>query len=269
MIAIAPSHKSQLKNYTSWLEKLEVPYRVLQPGDVVYDKCSMLILTGGPDMGKESSRDNNDIEWFKQSYGRIPVLGICRGLQLANVVLGGILHEDLPDLPVKHTSNKKEISGEPNPLLESSYHEIEYCGRKIKVNSRHHQGIKILADGLTPIGFCEDGLIEANTGDNSLFVQWHPERPEVWGTEAEKIVSDWIKEKVKDRVDFQRRALLELERYYVQKGFSVVSEERIMKSINENYTSDFLHQLVLRFPESVKHVTDKKGKTAIKFLRSL
>lgn len=266
-IAVAPAHRSQLKNYTSWLEKHNLPYRVLNTGDIIDEKYSMLILTGGADVGKqgEELRDTNDIGWFKQSYGKIPVLGICRGFQLANVVLGGILHTDLSDTPVKHTSSKKEIAGEPNPLLESSYHDIVYESKKLRVNSRHHQGINVIAEGLIPVAYCEDDkLIEMATGNNSVFVQWHPEREEIWGTEAETMISEWIKGHIKERIDVQRTALSNIASYFKSKGFSVVSEERIKKSINESYDSYFLTSLIERYPVLLKRVTDKKGKPAIR-----
>lgn len=269
MIALAPSHKAQLRNYTSWLEKLKLPYYLLSTGDVIDERFSMLILCGGPDVGKkgEELRDSNDIGWFKQAYGKIPVLGICRGLQLANVVLGGILHEDLPNVPIKHSTNKRQVAGEPTRLVESSFHDIIYEGKKIKVNSRHHQGIKVIAEGLNVLAKCEDdGLIEMVSGNNSLFVQWHPEREDVWGTEAEQIVSNWVKDRVKPGIDFHKTALMNLGRYYDDKGFSVVSEYRIAKNINENYTSSFLSQIALKFPENVKKVTDRKGRKAIKLI---
>jgi putative glutamine amidotransferase len=133
--------------------------------------------------------------WTREALGKIPVLGICRGLQLVNVVLGGTLHDDLPSDPIKHTSNKKEVAGEPKPLMESSFHDIYFeDGTVLRVNSRHHQGIKDLAEGLRVLASCkEDSLPEMVEGENLLMVQWHPEREDVWGTRAEEIVYEWIK----------------------------------------------------------------------------
>lgn len=267
MIALAPAHRSQLVNYTSWLEKLEIPYNILTPNDNIDEKYSMLLLCGGPDVGKkgEEQRDTNDIKWFNQAYGKIPVLGVCRGLQLANVVLGGALHQDLDETLIKHTPNKVQTAGEPNPLMESSFHDILYDGRKIRVNSRHHQGISVLAEGLTVLATCEeDGLIEMTSGNNALFVQWHPERPDVWGTEAEQMVTKWVKERVTDKIDYQKTAIANLGHYYDSKKFTIVSEERIKKSINESYDSNFLTSLIQRFPHTVKRVTDKNGRSAIR-----
>lgn len=193
MIALAPSHKSQLNNYTSWLEKIGVPYHILNENDIVSD-FSMLILCGGPDIGDNIKRDQIETKWFNEAYGKIPVLGICRGMQLANVCLGGTLHQDLPINPVKH--NTLILEGVKASLLESSFHYVELIemGFGFKVNSRHHQSVNILAEGLKATAYCkEDNIVEMAEGKNSLFVQWHPEREDVWGTGAEIIVSDWVK----------------------------------------------------------------------------
>jgi putative glutamine amidotransferase len=194
MIGLAASHENQMVNYTNWLTKRGLPFKILRRGDSV-EGIKLLILCGGPDVGQDTERDETERLWFEQCYSKIPVLGICRGLQISNVILGGTLHEDLSCEKVKHTYNKKEVENEPNPIFESSYHDIVFNdGKIIKVNSRHHQGIKDLAPGLVPVAFCsEDNLMEMVSGDKSLFVQWHPERPDVWGTEAEEIVFNWLK----------------------------------------------------------------------------
>ena len=260
MIAVAPSHKAQLSNYTSWLEKRGFSYFLLKEGDTLKG-CTMLLLCGGPDVGSAETRDRLEFQWFKEAYGKIPVLGICRGLQLSNVALGGTLYEDL-QTSVKHTSNKIQIAGEPSPLLESSWHDVVLGDRELKVNSRHHQGIKDLAPGLKPLALCkDDGLVEMAEGDKALFVQWHPERPDVWGSEAESIVYEWV------RRNYTEISPLEKIRSYARsKNFTVVSNERIRKSIDSSYTDTFLSQLVNENSSCLKHVTDKNMQKAIKIL---
>ena len=261
MIGIAPSHIKQLGNYTSWLSKRGFLYKVLKSGDNL-NGCKALLLCGGPDVGKNIERDDLEKRWFSEAYGKIPVLGICRGLQISNVILGGTLHEDLPEDKVKHTSNKKQIAGEPEPLLESSWHDIIIDGKKIRVNSRHHQGIKDLAPGLKPLAVCaEDDLLEMVSGEKSLFVQWHPERPDVWGTEAEEVVFNWLKEQVETA-----EPLEQIFSYMNLKNFTVVSNERIRKSINENFTEEFLEKLVENNSRKIKFVKDKHGRRAVKKL---
>ena len=197
MVGIVPAHESQFSNYTNWLLKRNITFKILKPEDHI-DDCRVLILCGGPDVGTDLKRDDLEKMWFSRAYGKIAILGICRGLQISNVILGGTLHEDLSEELVKHTTNKLEMANEPKPLLESSFHDIVFSnGKRIKVNSRHHQGIKDLAPSLNPVARCtEDGLLEMVEGQNCLFVQWHPERPDVWGTDAEQVVFNWLKKYV-------------------------------------------------------------------------
>lgn len=261
MIAVAPSHPAQLQNYTSWLEKRGFSYRLLKERDNV-DGYSVLLLCGGPDVGSAGKRDILERDWFRAAYGKIPVLGICRGLQLCNLVLGGTLHEDLSDEVVKHSSNRVDIAGEPKPLLESSWHDVELIdGRKIRVNSRHHQGIKDLAPGLSVLATCEDGIIEMAEGDMSLFVQWHPERSDVWGTEAETIVYEWLKRHCSTSSPSDK-----IFSYMKSKGFTVISNDRVRKSIDSSYDDDFLRMLILENALTMKRVTDKFGRLAIKMI---
>jgi GMP synthase-like glutamine amidotransferase len=262
MIALAPSHKAQMENYTSWLEKRGFSYRILREGDTL-EGCSLLMLCGGPDVGSAGKRDQLEMRWFNLAKDKMPIVGICRGLQLSNVIMGGTLYEDLSDEPVKHTTNRIEIAGEPSPLLESSWHDVVFeDGKKIRVNSRHHQGIKELAPGLKPLAVCtEDGLVEIAEGENCLFVQWHPERPDVWGTEAESIVYEWLKKRYIESSPVEK-----IRSYAKSKGFTVVSNDRIRKNIGTEFSENFLTQLVKENSSSLKFVTDKQGRKAIKIL---
>lgn len=200
MIAIAPPNIKELHNYLTWLDSIGVSYKILQPNEIINECYDMLLLCGGPDIGKKGKeeRDKQDINWFKQAYGKISILGICRGLQLANIVLGGTLYENINEDKIKHSTNRVEISGDESNKTKSSFHHIIYNKEKILVNSRHHQGIKKIANGLNVLALSEkDDLIEMIEGENSLFVQWHPEKKEIRGTLAEQIVSNWILKKLK------------------------------------------------------------------------
>lgn len=203
-IAIAPPRKIELKNYTSWLEKRGLSYIILKPGQST-NGFDALLLCGGADIGTSIERDEQEKKWFNEAYGKIPVIGICRGMQLSNVLLGGTLHENLSEENVKHTSNKVLLEGETKPISQSSFHDIrivqellESTDSVIKVNSRHHQGVKDLAKELSAVAYCTvDNLVEMAIGNSSLFVQWHPEKDDVWDTEAEIIVSSWINNALK------------------------------------------------------------------------
>lgn len=164
------------------------------------DLADGLLLTGGEDVSPHrygedphpalgsvnTARDEMEISMVRGALGRdLPVLAICRGMQLLNVALGGTLFQDLPSqLPgdllheqeapltahwhgarIAPDSRLREIFGEPD----------------LRINSFHHQGVRKLAPVLTACGWAEDGLVEAveAPGYSWVFgVQWHPERGE-------------------------------------------------------------------------------------------
>lgn len=111
----------------------------------------------------------------------IPILGICRGIQLLNVAEGGTLHQHLPAVPDTIQHGQRNIDGtlfhevrlEPDSLLTGGY-----GATLVRTNSYHHQAIDILGDNLRITGRAPDGVVEAVEGTGNTFVlgvQWHPE----------------------------------------------------------------------------------------------
>ena len=115
-----------------------------------------------------------------------PILGICRGIQIINVALGGTIYQDIPSqftkagvFPLAHK--------QPSPYAQPSHHvHMAPCSMLAKifgaetlsVNSMHHQALKDMAPEFTACGFASDGLIEAAEMPSYPFlaaVQWHPE----------------------------------------------------------------------------------------------
>jgi putative glutamine amidotransferase len=110
-----------------------------------------------------------------------PALGICRGIQLINALLGGSLYQDIPtELPgaVKHAKGHTESPAHSVRLLPESPLRKITGKERIEVNSSHHQGINRIAQGLEVMALADDGLVEAVYKPDHPFiqaVQWHPE----------------------------------------------------------------------------------------------
>jgi putative glutamine amidotransferase len=162
------------------------------------DGVDGLMLTGGEDMdpawyGAERSplcnppsreRDLFELALFATARQReIPILGICRGIQVVNVALGGTLYQDLPSErpgPVDHNPAAPRASRGHEVRLSEGSRAAEALGAtSIGVNSFHHQAVRDLAPTLVATGWTADGLVEAVESPADapwlLAVQWHPE----------------------------------------------------------------------------------------------
>lgn len=161
------------------------------------DGLDGLILTGGVDVQPElygaprhprtdaarPERDQWELELFRGAEERrMPVLAICRGLQLVNVARGGTLHQHLPDVL---GTDRYRIGG--GVFADNVVHIDEGSAlaalvgeRELSVHSYHHQGVDRLGNGLIATARTDDGLvqaIESTTGSGYLLgVQWHPEQ---------------------------------------------------------------------------------------------
>lgn len=159
-----------------------------------------VILSGGGDIhpdrfnrpqhsltaGISEERDDLELRMFEAARERsIPILGICRGLQLINVALGGTLIQDIPDERPGSSQHRQHLDGlardavsHPVELLAGSQLAEIYESTRIMTNSYHHQAVDDLAAGLVVTGRAEDGTIESLDMPDYPFmvaVQWHPE----------------------------------------------------------------------------------------------
>lgn len=202
------SEKKHL-NYVNWLKgndaievvELSYPKNNFPEGMPLakeLQSCDALVFSGGidvhpsiyknPKLDYENAdefdlkRDEFEIDAFKIAQEKkMPVLGICRGLQLINCILGGNLKQDLGELNKTHKGGPDKIHSinvEVNSLLENIVHI-----KNGNVNSAHHQAINELGQGLKINARAEDGTIEGvERNENGkpflLAVQWHPERME-------------------------------------------------------------------------------------------
>ncbi|MFA5700220.1 MAG: gamma-glutamyl-gamma-aminobutyrate hydrolase family protein [Desulfuromonas sp.] len=151
-----------------------------------------LVIGGGNDIGPEHyggnvglkvksdpERDKLEIGWIKFALQeQLPLLGICRGAQLINVVLGGSLHQDIRSLR-KLTYNRPGLLPTKQVHLEADSLLSRVCKRmRLRVNSLHHQAIKSPGDDLKAVGWDLDNIIQAVESSGNLRiigVQWHPE----------------------------------------------------------------------------------------------
>lgn len=101
------------------------------------------------------------------------ILGICRGEQLLNVILGGSLYQDIPTQVEKAHTHRGvyHMIG----VEEGSFLADIFGTDSLRVNSRHHQAVKGLAPGLKAAAFSDDGLLEAYENEQVWAVQFHPE----------------------------------------------------------------------------------------------
>ncbi|MEU7766942.1 gamma-glutamyl-gamma-aminobutyrate hydrolase family protein [Nocardia sp. NPDC049190] len=152
-----------------------------------------LVLTGGADIdparyggpavespGTRSDRDESEFGLFELGRAAaLPILAVCRGLQLVNVAFGGTLIPHLPDV-IGHEEHSGSAGGfsVTRVLTTAGSRVAELAGPEVKVSCHHHQAIDRLADGLVVTARAADGTIEAAEAKDGSFlvgVQWHPE----------------------------------------------------------------------------------------------
>ena len=160
------------------------------------DRVQALILIGGGDIDPASygaaphdtiynlDKDRDACE-FALARGalerRMPLLAICRGMQVVNVVLGGTLHRHLPEIygeKVAHRLPPRETTRHPVDVAADALVAGAMGGKRVDTVSWHHQAVDRLGQGLYPVAWAEDGVVEAmelEGNPNLLAVQWHPE----------------------------------------------------------------------------------------------
>ncbi|MBI4886964.1 MAG: gamma-glutamyl-gamma-aminobutyrate hydrolase family protein [Acidobacteria bacterium] len=175
------------------------------PAPDVIARAGGLLLTGGGDVdpstygepahptfsAAEAGRDAYEIDLVRRAIeADLPVLAICRGIQLLNVARGGTLVQDIPSQVAGACPHKLESPAHPPFTLAHDVRIERDSGlarlvaeaggtvERVQVNSRHHQAVKALGEGLVTAATAPDGVIEAVEDPARRFclgVQWHPE----------------------------------------------------------------------------------------------
>ena len=170
---------------------------VVKPGEMPEGRFDGVVLAGGldvepslygveephPTVEVDPGRDTTELAVFDAARrDGVPALGICRGMQLINVAMGGTLHQDIPSehpSDVTHDVKGKHPTRRDHPVFVKPGTRLSEIAqaKELQVNSRHHQAVEKLAPGVAVAATAPDGLVEAFEAQQPwlLAVQWHPE----------------------------------------------------------------------------------------------
>lgn len=191
-----------------------IPY---QPKDQIFqllNLCHGLLLPGGNDVdpnryGQDPVNECGTIDPYCDELDLLaagfalerdlPILAICRGLQVLNIALGGSLVQDIPSQitdPIKHKQEAPTWYATHDIAIQSASLLGNIWGNNLgKVNSFHHQSINKLGKGLRIVASASDGIVEAIESSKHTFVlgvQWHPELMVGHYPSAEHIFNQFI-----------------------------------------------------------------------------
>lgn len=158
--------------------------------EFIAQTCDGVVISGGDDVDSrhygEVRREGLEAwimepderyQWLSQlmpvlDQRRIPILGICYGMQFLNIYYGGTLYQDISmQLPEAHAHNQVL-----HDVVFTSTMLAHHANQRVVVNSRHHQAVRRLADGFRVTATAPDGLIEAMMNDHERYgLQWHAE----------------------------------------------------------------------------------------------
>lgn len=182
---LIPGREDRLPNYAAAIRRQGGQVRFTETAAMT--DCAGLLLPGGGDLAPalygaedlgshpwEAEKDRLELALAEAflAAGR-PVLGVCRGLQVLDVLFGGTLHQDIPGhSQISGQDSIHSVTAEPDSLAGRLW------GGQFSVNSAHHQAADRVGGGLRVTAWAADGVIEAleAPGLPLWAVQWHPER---------------------------------------------------------------------------------------------
>ena len=173
-----------------------LPVQPAASAEAVVDRIDALVLSGGGDVaperygaarhpavgGVDTARDEWEVALIAQARRReVPILAICRGMQILNVALGGTLIQHLgehADAPTTHVTPEHYDAPVHHVQVSTGSCLADVLGTEVvDVNTLHHQAVDRCADDLRIVGRDQDGVVEAveHPTEPILGVQWHPE----------------------------------------------------------------------------------------------
>lgn len=177
-------------------------------------RLDALVLSGGGDLAPETfggdfspyahkpnlPRDHYDIMLYRLALAqRLPVLGICRGLQVINVACGGDIYQDLPHevnpAMTRHSQQAPKCQGVHGITFDADSRTARLMPQlQFMCNSFHHQAIKHLGDDLRITATSDDGVIEGieHISADVIAVQYHPERMALPGSDQLIFLKNWV-----------------------------------------------------------------------------
>lgn len=181
--------------------------------DWILESCDGFLFTGGVDIhpkyfGEEILNDTVEVDDIRDAFelkfirkvieANKPLLAICRGIQVLNVALGGTLYQDLPaQLKLNHKDLRPLLEGGHHVNIQKDTPLFEAINKdRIMVNTRHHQSIKDLGEGLIVTAISDDDIVEAVYMPEKRYVvgvQWHPEMLAFKYREHKAIFDDFIR----------------------------------------------------------------------------
>lgn len=219
------SGSKSYENYGRWLrqnsddslEIIDLYHKSFEEAKKYIAECDGVVLTGGPDVhpgrfdkAYDTTRCSIDLKRDTLEFAlinlalekKLPILGICRGMQILNVALKGDLIVDIPEdigNNVIHQIDEGDAEHKITIIKDSYFNELTKLDDGI-VNSNHHQAIGKLSDDLIASSFTNDSLPESIEWKNKenkswlLAVQWHPERLAAHHPLSETIVREFLRQ---------------------------------------------------------------------------
>jgi putative glutamine amidotransferase len=192
-----------------------LPYYTKELALETLSLCDGIIISGGEDVDPLAYNQDPhpklgftipERDWVEFEIVRfaishnIPLLAVCRGLQVLNVALGGTLIQDIPS-QIKNTVQHSQVVNRSrdthwiNVVQDSQLYKI-FGADRVRVNSLHHQAIDKVAEDLRVVALAEDGIVEAveyiHPRSFILGVQWHPESMSSTNSQMNRLFEELI-----------------------------------------------------------------------------